>query len=197
MPTYLSRTEWYDIYQALGDARPFLAEGMAVFTIATIRQRLKGLVESMDEMKKAPEKVTEYQTERTKLCADHAEKEPGGEPKMVPIGPNQVKYLIDPKKSAEFQTALNEMNEKFKPDVDAWNKALKDINDATGKPYEEIELEKFPKLRLSWFKSMPKEIDADILLPIIINDLPELQELLGETPVVKAKKNDKPAAKAK
>ena len=173
LPTTLTRTEIVGLYTALGPAKKSAKELRYTWPLIALRKRLKPLYDAITELQEEPEEITAYNKERNEILAEHALKEPSGDPKVVRRADGAVAYDIDPAKAQAFQEANKALTEKYKEHTDAWLKRVEAINEMMTEPVEEIAPGILSWIKLSWFKP---DTDGDIvaeLFPLIEYDLPE------------------------
>lgn len=199
MPTHIKRVEVFDLYFALDKVRNLISNIRGSVFVSHLRGRLKPLIKGYEEMRESPEEFKEFAKERNKLLAEHAEKNPAGDPIQHPtFGPdgkvNGSRYEIDKAKSAEFQKKSEALNKKYKKEIDAENKRIEEINEYMLEDEEKFDLDSVAKIPLSWFKKEAVDQNGalDPLMPLIEIDDEEFAKMLAGTGPAPAA--EKPAA---
>lgn len=125
------------------------------YAVAKTKNLIKPLVEALEEVKKPAENFQKFESERIKLCREHAEKDEKGQPKImggVYVGLGE-----------EFNTELEKLKEEHKQAIEEREQQMQDYAKLLE---EEVDVE-LHKVKLD---EVPEDITGkqlEMLMPMI------------------------------
>ena len=189
MPKYptltkpISRAGIVEIYETLGNIKGAFNNPMHSWTAASLRTKIKELVEPINETKADVEKKkpTEYLEAHNLLVRAFAKLDEEGRPMA-----SQNQYVLDPERRSQFETEALALREKHKPSIDAYEAEIKKTNEFLRAKQEVT----FPdmRLKLSWFNATVSQEAFEILMDLIEVDV----DLGAETPAAPSSASDAP-----
>lgn len=173
IPTSITLEQVLNIYHSLGSAKSQTKSVKHAFSLIAMRVRLKPIFDSVEELNKEPESVTNFNKERTRLCSEYSLKDLAGDPILYSkpgTGHGVMSYSIDPERSEEFKEKIKTLTKLNEVHIKAWTDKIEELKKLMNEPSTELKDGMLSLINISWFKPEVDSQDLENLFPILVDD---------------------------
>ena len=144
------------------EEQPLLPKKFA-WALLRNKKKLLPVVEALEELRKAPSVIAEFEEARINLCKEYAEKDENGEPKT-----KDSSFVIPPESLETLQSKIGELREQHKDAIEAQRLQFKEIEEVLATPAN-ADLYKVP---LSYLPEQISPVELEIFAFIIEDESP-------------------------